>query len=385
MYQYKTIILIINIVSILFLLGLAVLLLYIKRHKKTKILPQIVVITTTIPFYLYNIFFITESFKAMLYITPFTYSVGLCFLPALWISIHQYFNSQSRFSKIRLIHFFPAFICFLIYSAYINRLTIPEQINFFVYKNTPWANLIDGLNLIMLITQIIIYFSIILLYLHRVKQFIEKNYTFADWKRNLWIPKILIAITITFIILLICHSTFDYSWTWTLNIFDIIIMLYFTYNSTNSPYTTQNEYINDTLTDIQFDYEISRGKPLSNIQAKEISNITKEYLKSSQSYLNPALTIKDVADAIGVSNNQISQALETIDKSNFTTIVNKLRIERAVKALSQDIENNQNIDSLTYQSGFTSRKAFFLAFKNIMGKTPVEFLMDISNNNKSIN
>ena len=187
------------------------------------------------------------------------------------------------------------------------------------------------------------------------------------------------------IILLICHSTFDYSWTWTLNIFDIIIMLYFTYNSTNSPYTTQNEYINDTLTDIQFDYEISRGKPLSNIQAKEISNITKEYLKSSQSYLNPALTIKDVADAIGVSNNQISQALETIDKSNFTTIVNKLRIERAVKALSQDIENNQNIDSLTYQSGFTSRKAFFLAFKNIMGKTPVEFLMDISNNNKSIN
>ena len=203
MYQYKTIILIINIVSILFLLGLAILLLYIKRNNKAKTLPQIIVITITIPFYLYNIFFITESFKAMLYIAPFTYSVGLCFLPALWISIHQYFNSQSRFSKIRLIHFFPAFICFLIYSAYINRLTIPEQINFFVYKNTPWANLIDGLNLIMLITQIIIYFSIILLYLHRVKQFIEKNYTFADWKRNLWIPKILIAITITFIILLV--------------------------------------------------------------------------------------------------------------------------------------------------------------------------------------
>lgn len=380
MYQYKTIILIINIVSILFLLGLAVLLLYIKRHKKTKILPQIVVITTTIPFYLYNIFFVTESFNAILYIAPFAYSAGLCFLPALWISIHQYFNSQSRFSKIRLIHFFPAFICFLIYSTYINRLTVPEQINFLVYKNTPWANLIDGLNITMLSAQIIIYFSIIMLYLHRVKQFIGKNYTFAEWKKSLWIPKLLIAIIITYLILLICHSTLDHSWTWTLNIFDITIMLYFAYNATNYPYTTQDEYINNTLTDIQFDHEISRGKPLNNIQAKEISDMTKEHLRTSQSYLNPALTIKDVADAIGFSNNQISQALEIIDKSNFTTIVNKLRIERAAKTLSQDIENKQNIDSLTYQSGFTSRKAFFLAFKNIMGKTPIEFLMDIGSN-----
>lgn len=380
MYQYKTIILIINIVSILFLLGLAVLLLYIKRNNKAKILPQTVVITITIPFYLYNIFFITESFNAILYIAPFAYSAGLCFLPALWISIHQYFNSQSRFSKIRLIHFFPAFICFIIYSTYIYRLTLPEQINFFIYKNTPWANLIDGLNLTMLTTQTIIYFSIILLYLHRVKQFIGKNYTFAEWKKSLWIPRILVAITITFIILLICHSTLDYSWTWTLNIFDILIMLYFAYNSTNFPHTTQEEYFNNTLTDIQFDYEISKGKPLNNIQANEISNMTKEYLRTSQSYLNPILTIKEVADAIGFSNNQISQALEMTDKSNFTTIVNKLRIERAVKALSHDIENQQNIDSLTYQSGFTSREVFFLAFKNIMGKTPIEFLMDMGSN-----
>lgn len=379
MYHYKTIILIINIVSIFFLIGLSILLLCIKRNNKRRIVPHLIVITTTIPFYLYNIFFHTEQFKWALWTAPFAYSAGLAFLPALWIAIHQYFNSQTPFSKIRLFHFFPSLVCFIIYTAYIHLLSYPEKINFFVYKNTLWVSWIESLNITVLISQVIIYFSIILLYMHKVKQFIGKNYTFAEWQRSLWIPRLISAITIAFLVLLLCHHIVEHNWSWTLNLFDIVIILYFVYNATNFPFSTHDEYVNKAITAIQFDYEISKGRPISINQAKEISNATFDYLATSRSYLNPALTIKEVADAIGYSPNQISQALEITDNTHFTIVVNKMRIDRAVKVLNNDVHREQNIDSLTFQSGFTSREAFFTVFKSIMGKTPTEFLLETTN------
>jgi methylphosphotriester-DNA--protein-cysteine methyltransferase len=56
-----------------------------------------------------------------------------------------------------------------------------------------------------------------------------------------------------------------------------------------------------------------------------------------------------------------------------------MRIDRAVKVLNNDVHREQNIDSLTFQSGFTSREAFFTVFKSIMGKTPTEFLLETTN------
>ena len=381
MYQYKAITLIVNIVSIFFLLGLSVLLLYIKKKHNPKIIAPILAICTPIPFFLYSIFFCIEAYKEALWVAPFAYSAGLAFMPSIWISTHQYFNKKVKFSKIRLLHFLPALACFIIYSVYLLLLSLPERINFILYKNTYMTQWIEGLNIIVLSAQFLIYSTITLLYIHRVKQFIRKNYTFAEWGKNIFIPKTFFVLTIAFVTLLFCHHTIDARNSWTLNIFDISIMLYFTYYVMKTQHTFHNSYLSNAIENTHFDVAISIGNIIDHQRAKHISNTTKEYLSESKVYLNPALTIKDVADAIGMASADIAQAFAINDGTHFTTIINRMRIERATKAITLDSKNEQNFDTLTYQSGFTSREAFFKAFKHIMGKTPIEFLNEIGSGN----
>lgn len=142
----------------------------------------------------------------------------------------------------------------------------------------------------------------------------------------------------------------------------------------------QDEYTsisNNPLADIQFDNMICENSSLSSSQIEKTSKLVTDYLKSSKSYLNPTLTISNIADSIGVSGKDISCAIEKTYNCTFFDYINKLRIERAVKALSMDLENKQNIVTITYQSGFYSKESFYTAFKKNVGKTPSQFIKEI--------
>ena len=376
MPNFNAIILIINIVSIFFLLGLSILLLVARKGRNTGIVAAIAVITTTIPIYAYNICFVKGWLHAGLWIAPFAYSAGTAFLPALWIFIHKYLNTQSSFSKIRLIHFLPTLACFIIYSVYLLLLSFPERINFILYKNTHMSNWIEGINITVLIAQTIAYSSIIAIYLYQFRRFIGKTYSEIDWAQNRWIMRITILATIAFVALLIGHHVWESANTWILNIFDILIMYYFAYHAIRMPQHKDGETQQNPLENIQLDNMINEGSTLSPEDIKQVSTTVTEYLRTSKTYLNPKLTIKDIADTIGISGNDISYAIKKNYKCSFFDFVNTLRIERAVRTINRDTEHEQNIDTITFQSGFTSRSAFHSAFKKVMDKTPAQYMKE---------
>ncbi|MBQ7941094.1 MAG: helix-turn-helix transcriptional regulator [Muribaculaceae bacterium] len=371
-------ILIINIISILFLLGLSALLLFTRKHTKADIPLAVTVITTTIPIYVYNIFFTCGWYILSLWIAPFAYTSGIAFLPALWLFVHRYFNSGEKFKKIRLIHFLPAVACFLIYTIYILLLSFPERLNFLLYKSTYMSRWIEIINISVIAVQAIIYFSIILIYMSRVKAFIGKHYTETEWARNMWIPKTLYFIAAGYTTLIICHHIWKNDNTWLLNALDVIAMLYFTYSilkSSQDKHTSSN----NPIAEIQFDSRIEEVPVIDNDKSVKYAGIIDEYLKSSKIYLNPVLTLKDVSDSTGISCNDISQAIQKAYGSSFFDYINKLRIDRAIRTLNNDTAHEQNIDTITFQSGFSSRSAFHTAFKKNIGKTPAQYLEETGN------
>lgn len=374
---HNAVILIINIVSLFFLLGLSTLLFITKRHHKTGLYAAITVITFSIPIYIYNILFICGWYKISLWIAPLAYSSGTIFLPSLWLYIHQRFNPGSRFIKLRFIHFLPTLTCFTIYTIYLLLLSFPERINFILYKSTYMSAWINTINITIIAFQGIIYFSIILIYLSQVKKYIGENFSETEWFQCMWIPKIIFFTLIAFLASITCYYIWEDSSIWLLNIFTILIMYYFTYHVMRVP---RNEYTSTqsaTLDGIQFDNTISENSSLSSYQIEKTSQLVTDYLKSSKSYLNPALTIKNIADSIGVSGKDISFAIEKTYNCTFFDYINKLRIERAVKVLSKDSEHEQNIATITYQSGFYSKESFYAAFKKNVGKMPSQFLKEI--------
>lgn len=111
---------------------------------------------------------------------------------------------------------------------------------------------------------------------------------------------------------------------------------------------------------------------------KEIEQDTLEQIRQGLSkvveeelYLNPALTLDDMAKEIRVSKHQLSQFLNEKLGKSFSALINEYRIEKA-KSLLQT-EKDYTVESLGYDSGFNSKSTFFTTFKKLTGKTPAEY------------
>ena len=367
-------ILIINIVSVIFLIGLSTLLFIARKQIRIGISPAIIIILTTIPIYLYNICFIKGWFKLALVIAPIAYSSGTAFFPALWLFVHRYFNPSGKFNQIRLIHFLPTVSCLTTYSVYLILFSHPERLNFILFKSTFMSNWIEAINITVITIQAITYISIIFIYLAQVKKFIGKSFTESQWNESLWISKTVYILILAFTSLLICHHIWESVSTWLVNIFDIITMFYFTYYVLKTSYKNPFSQANN---EHEIDSQIEEGTAPDHDKSMEYVQLITEYLKTSQTYLKPNLTITDVSDTIGISGNDISHALKHVHQCNFFDFINKMRIERAVKTLSNDNAHEQNIASITYQSGFSSKEAFRWAFKKNMKKTLEEFMEEL--------
>jgi len=88
-------------------------------------------------------------------------------------------------------------------------------------------------------------------------------------------------------------------------------------------------------------------------------------------FLDPNFTLETAAKELKVTKHLLSQYInETLGKS-FSNLIKEYRIEKAKQLLEK--ESNYTIESLGYDSGFSSKSTFFTAFKKITGFTPAEY------------
>lgn len=97
------------------------------------------------------------------------------------------------------------------------------------------------------------------------------------------------------------------------------------------------------------------------------------HMESNKPFLNPELTLIDLAQQVGVSRNQLSQVINTGIGDNFYNFVNKFRIEEVKELIKKDVNRKFTILSLANDAGFNSKSSFNNIFKKITGLTPSEY------------
>ncbi|MDX2430383.1 MAG: helix-turn-helix domain-containing protein [Bacteroides sp.] len=98
------------------------------------------------------------------------------------------------------------------------------------------------------------------------------------------------------------------------------------------------------------------------------------HVSENKPYLNPDLSLRDLAKQINVHPNHLSWLLNKSIGKNFNEFINHYRI-RAFKSIARAPENkNLSIEGLAYESGFNSKTVFNTYFKQKTGLTPKEFL-----------
>lgn len=124
------------------------------------------------------------------------------------------------------------------------------------------------------------------------------------------------------------------------------------------------------------------AKKLSHIKQKSRNSFTDDnayfreflhLLEVKQIYKDEIVSLTSVAEQLNISASYLSQIINTLNGSNFTDIVNQYRVDEAKRCLLHSEHNDHTIESIGYESGFSSPSTFYAAFKKIVGMTPSAF------------
>ena len=117
-------------------------------------------------------------------------------------------------------------------------------------------------------------------------------------------------------------------------------------------------------------YEQSR---LTQSEKQEYTTMLKKYFKEYQPYLNPRLSISDVAKQVRIPVKDLSQIVNESLQKNFYDFINSYRIEEAKQMLLSEKGDKKTVLEILYEVGFNSKSAFNTAFRKYTGYTPTEF------------
>ena len=116
----------------------------------------------------------------------------------------------------------------------------------------------------------------------------------------------------------------------------------------------------------------------SDEESTEMLNAIESKMIEEKIYLNENFSSQDVLVHFEITRNKLDELLTHIKGLSFADWLNTLRIEYAKNLLLT--HNKYTIDAISSMSGYSSRSAFYAAFKKVTNITPTEFIRQAKNN-----
>lgn len=99
-----------------------------------------------------------------------------------------------------------------------------------------------------------------------------------------------------------------------------------------------------------------------------------DFVKKEDNLLNPDFNITDICKALNMKNQDVNYCFNTILNVKFITLKKELRVDLAKKELINGQLMSHSMEGIWTKCGFSSKTNFFVAFKEVTGMTPLEFL-----------
>jgi TolB-like protein/AraC-like DNA-binding protein len=136
----------------------------------------------------------------------------------------------------------------------------------------------------------------------------------------------------------------------------------------------QSNLVLQDIIPLQIAKEESHSILLGKQQIVSLKEELLSYFKEDKPYLNPQLTLKNVADVLGLNTNKMSYLVNQVFDANFNDFVNSYRLNY-FKTIALNPKNSHlTILGLAYDSGFNSKSVFNTYFKKIEGLTPSQWV-----------
>jgi len=272
--------------------------------------------------------------------------IGLSALSLIGPFLYLYLKSQSKHNKVHwLLHVLPLFI----------GITLLGIFYPYVEHRNMWGNNIVGWINNLWFVYIAFSFRFIL---PSLKKIVNKHKVHDI---DIWLISVYAGVFVVW-----CGYTFGTYTSYIVGalsfsfvLYLIVLLLIFKNNEKSTFFQEKGKYQNKKM-DRESIELIEQG--IGAIKEKEL-------------FLNPNLTIADVAQESSVSTHQLSQYLNEQMGKSFSVFINEYRIEKAQELLKSD--SKFSIEGIGHESGFNSKSTFYTAFKKLTGMTPTEYRKDL--------
>jgi AraC-like DNA-binding protein len=98
-----------------------------------------------------------------------------------------------------------------------------------------------------------------------------------------------------------------------------------------------------------------------------------EQMEIGRKYLQPDLTLPELAEAMDCTVNHLSQAINAGFGVSFFDYLNEYRVKDAMHLLGDSGGESRTVLEVALDVGFNSTSTFYVAFRKVTGKTPAQY------------
>lgn len=209
---------------------------------------------------------------------------------------------------------------------------------------------------------------------------VEENFSNDDRINLGWLRYAILGIAAVFITgtcVLILREVLGFQFPFNADILFYSIIVGFVVYIGYSGIRQQNMFSNTTKTEEELvitESEYKKSSLKTEIATTKHDELL-ELMKKEKPFLDPNLTLAELAQSLSLSSNHLSQIINQYEQVNFHNFVNKYRVEEFILKA----QNNKSFSLLghAFDSGFNSKSTFNTVFKKFKSTTPSKYLADL--------
>ncbi|MCB0625533.1 MAG: PAS domain-containing protein [Saprospiraceae bacterium] len=117
-----------------------------------------------------------------------------------------------------------------------------------------------------------------------------------------------------------------------------------------------------------------QSSSLKGKEAARLFSALQQLMEEERLYRDPKLNLRQLSDRLKTNTKYLSQVVNLHGGGNLQSFLNSYRIEEAKQKLIQRQFGNLTLYGIAMQCGFKNKSTFYKVFKQLTGKTPLEFV-----------
>jgi len=129
---------------------------------------------------------------------------------------------------------------------------------------------------------------------------------------------------------------------------------------------------------LKLDNDAQLAMPITDrSDAREKSRRLKEAVAANRLYEDAELTLNTLAVKLNIHPHDLSRIINMGMQKNFSDFINEFRVREVARKMHDPTYDRLTLLGIAYESGFNSKTTFNRVFKEMTGKTPVEYKKEV--------